>query len=286
MIDTLAVSADREFGYGAADFERVRDLIYRRAGIALSNSKQDLVYSRLARRLRVTGHAEFRQYLDALEATPESDEWVAFTNALTTNLTSFFREAHHFDTLRDHLRALPTGGRVLLWCCAASTGEEPYSIAMTAVEAYESLHPPVAILATDIDTNVLATGERGVYAMERVAALEPARLKRFFRRGTGANEGQCRVIDELRQLISFRPLNLQDPEWGLRGPFSAVFCRNVMIYFDKPTQERLLRRFLPLIGDDGLLFTGHSETLVNAPANVQSIGRTTYRKRAGVAVRS
>jgi chemotaxis protein methyltransferase CheR len=269
----------REFAYRPADFERVRGLIYARAGISLAPSKRDLVYSRLSRRLRATGHHSFTDYLDALEGMPGSEEWVAFTNALTTNLTSFFREAHHFDLLRDELRAQRNGSRILLWCCAASTGEEPYSMAIAACEAFDTLTPPVSILATDIDTSVLAVGERGVYPLERVRDLSQERLRRFFQRGVGSNAGHCRVIEPLRRMISFRQLNLQDRSWPVRGPFAAIFCRNVMIYFDKPTQERLLRRFVPLLSADGLLFTGHSETLFGSAASLlQSLGRTAYRR--------
>src|SRR5262249_28100497 len=151
-------------------------------------------------------------------------------------------------------------GRVLLWCAASSTGEEPYSMAITAAEAFGSLRPPVAILATDIDTSVLATAERGVYPLERVAALSAEQRRRYFRRGHGANDGYCRVADELRALIRFQPLNLLDARYPLRGPFSAIFCRNVMIYFDKPTQRAILARLAPLLAADGLLFAGHSES--------------------------
>ncbi|MDD3764657.1 MAG: chemotaxis protein CheR [Nevskiales bacterium] len=275
-----AINADREFSFTPRDFQRVRGLIYERAGISLADGKQDLVYSRLARRLRATRHGVFADYLDALEADAASPEWEAFTNALTTNLTSFFREAHHFDMLRDQLLRLPRGQRALIWSCAASTGEEPYSIAMVAAEVFGSLNPPVSILATDIDTNVLATGQQGIYALDRIAGLSPERVKKFFRRGTGANEGKCRVVDELRGLITFRRLNLLDASWGLKGPFEAIFCRNVMIYFDKPTQQRLLGKLVPLLADDGLLFTGHSESLFNVAELLTMAGRTAYRPRA------
>ena len=152
-------------------------------------------------------------------------------------------------------------------------------MAIAACEAFDTLTPPVSILATDIDTSVLAVGERGVYPIERVRDLSQARLRRFFQRGVGANAGHCRVVEPLRRMISFRQLNLQDRSWPVRGPFAAIFCRNVMIYFDKPTQERLLRRFVPLLGTDGLLFTGHSETLFGSAASLlQSLGRTAYRR--------
>ncbi len=275
-----AKDGDREFHFTQRDFNRVRSMIYDRAGISLSPAKQDLVYSRLARRLRATGERVFSAYLDALEQDRASPEWEAFVNALTTNLTSFFRESHHFDMLREHLQRQPRGEALRIWCSAASTGEEPYSIAIAAAEAFGTLRPPVAILATDIDTNVLAVGQRGVYPIDRIEKVSAERRRRFFRRGAGDNQGQCKVIDELRELVSFRQLNLLEPGWGLKGPFTAIFCRNVMIYFDKPTQHKILQRFAPLLTPDGLLFTGHSESLFNVASLYGSVGRTAYRRLA------
>src|SRR5512139_404519 len=165
------------FEFTPRDFARVRALIYRQAGISLGESKQEMVYSRLARRLRAKGLNSFGEYLDSLESGADSDEWEAFTNALTTNLTSFFREAHHFPILAEHMRAMK--GPLSVWCSASSTGEEPYSIAMTLCEAFGTLTPPVSIVATDIDTNVLQTAENGVYPLERIEKMAPDRVKRF-----------------------------------------------------------------------------------------------------------
>ncbi|MBL6749034.1 MAG: chemotaxis protein CheR [Nevskia sp.] len=280
--DAAAAEAGRrEFRYSRGDFERVRALIHRRAGIALAPGKQDMVYSRLVRRLRHHGLRSFAEYLDLLERDG-GDEWEAFTNALTTNLTDFFREAHHFDALRGLLGAQPASARLQIWSAAASTGEEPYSIAMTAVEHFGGFHAPVAVLATDIDTQVLDTARRGVYPAERLAKLGDERRRRFFLRGTGPNEGYCRVRDELRRLVEFRPLNLLDARWDLRGPFAAVFCRNVMIYFDKATQRAIVEKILPLLAPGGLFFAGHSESFLHAADLLKSCGRTTYR-RAGEA---
>ncbi|TJY62826.1 chemotaxis protein CheR [Sinimarinibacterium sp. CAU 1509] len=275
-----AKDGDREFHFTQRDFNRVRSMIYDRAGISLSPAKQDLVYSRIARRLRATGERVFSAYLDALEQDRASPEWEAFVNALTTNLTSFFRESHHFDMLREHLQRQPHGETLRIWCSAASTGEEPYSIAIAAAEAFGTLRPPVAILATDIDTNVLAVAQRGVYPLDRIEKVSLERRRRYFRRGAGDNQGQCKVVDELRNLVSFRQLNLLDSAWGLKGPFTAIFCRNVMIYFDKPTQHKILQRFAPLLSPDGLLFTGHSESLFNVASLYGSVGRTVYRRLA------
>ena len=267
---------DREFAFTPRDFERVSKLIHQRAGIVLNESKDDMVYSRLARRLREVGLGSFREYLDALERGAMEQEWESFTNALTTNLTAFFREPHHFDMLKEHLATLAPKPRHLIWCSAASTGEEPYSLAMAAIEHYGTLNPPVAILATDIDTNVLDTAQRGVYTLDRLEKLSDARKRQFFRRGSGDNAGYCKVIEPLQQLISWRPLNLLDARWGLKGPFDAVFCRNVMIYFDKPTQHQIIKKFMPLMSEECLLFAGHSESFFHCADLIRSRGRTVY----------
>ena len=265
----------RDFIYTSADFARVRKMIYTKAGISLSDSKQDMVYSRLARRLRVLGGERFSDYLDALDSDEDCAEWQNFTNALTTNLTSFFREAHHFDIL-ENILAKRKKERSTIWCSAASTGEEPYSIAITAIEAFGKINPPVCILATDIDTQVLQAASNGVYPMERVESLGAEKLKKFFKRGTGQHEGYVKVADCLRQLVTFRQLNLLDEKWPIKNPFDAIFCRNVMIYFDKPTQRAILGRMKPLIKPDGLLFCGHSESFHNATDLFRATGRSVY----------
>ena len=273
----------KEFNFTRSDFERVRALIYQRAGISLADSKQEMVYSRIARRLRATGQTAFSTYLNELGAGRMGDEWEAFVNALTTNLTSFFRESHHFPLLADHLRRL--SAPITIWCSASSTGEEPYSIAMTACEAFNSLTPPVQIIATDIDTNVLATGEKGVYSIERLDKMSPERMKRFFLRGKGAQDGMVRVRPELRQMVSFRQLNLLGDNWGLQGQFDVIFCRNVMIYFDKATQRKILARFVPLMKPHALLFAGHSENFLYVSDALKLRGKTVYELEAGRAVR-
>lgn len=276
---------NKEFDFTRRDFERVRALIHQRAGISLADSKQEMVYSRLARRLRATGIQSFTRYLDDLEAGRMDREWESFTNALTTNLTSFFREAHHFPLLLEHLVALhKKDSRPLrIWCSAASTGEEPYSIAMTACEAFNTLTPKVEIIATDIDTNVLATASNGVYPMERIEKVSPERLRRFFLRGKGAHEGMVRIRPELRALVTFKPLNLLADGWPLDGQFDAIFCRNVMIYFDKPTQRTILSRFVPLMKGHGLLFAGHSENFLYVSDSLRLRGKTVYELDARTA---
>lgn len=272
----IAVPARRrEFAFDERDFRRVCRLIRERAGIHLAPSKRDLVYGRLARRLRSLGLTRFRDYLDALERD-QGPEWQAFVNALTTNLTAFFREEHHFDLLRERLRA-STSRPLTIWSAAASTGEEAYSLAISACEAFDSMTPPVRILATDIDTGVLETARRGVYPLERIAALAPERRQRFFLRGSGPNAGLCRVHPALQALVEFRRLNLLDADYGLRGGYCAVFCRNVMIYFDKQTQYQVLAKIVPLLAPDGLLYAGHSESFLHAADLVVPCGRTVYR---------
>lgn len=271
--------SEREFDFTERDFQRIRKLIHQRAGISLSEAKRDMVYSRVARRLRAVDLRSFEDYLNRLETSDDGAEWEAFTNALTTNLTSFFRESHHFPILAEHLLKLKKP--ISIWCSAASTGEEPYTIAMTACEAFNTLKPPVSIIATDIDTNVLTVAERGIYPWERMEKISEQRLKRFFLKGTGDKAGLVRVRNELRALVSFRPLNLLDPEWPVSGPFDVIFCRNVMIYFDKQTQKTVLNRFAPLLKPDGLLFGGHSENFLYTTRAFSLRGKTVYELNKG-----
>jgi chemotaxis protein methyltransferase CheR len=267
-------AAERDFAFTDADFNRIRALIYRSAGIALSDHKRDMAYSRLARRLRARGQNSFSAYLDALERDNEPTEWEAFTNALTTNLTAFYRESHHFPILAEFVakRTQP----VSIWCSASSTGEEPYTLAMTLCEALGSTARQSTIVATDIDTQVLARAEAGVYTMDQVKGLSEARLHRFFLKGTGQHAGHVKVRPELRAMLKFSRLNLTDPQWPLQGQFDAIFCRNVMIYFDKPTQGRILERFVPYLKPGGLLFAGHSENFSYVTRAFRLRGHTVY----------
>lgn len=276
---TKEMRNEREFDFTNNDFSRVRKLIYQHAGISLSEAKSDMVYSRIGRRLRTVGFDSFKTYLDNLENTNSPEEWEAFTNALTTNLTSFFREEHHFPILAEHLLTLKKPIRI--WCSAASTGEEPYTLAMTACEAFGTMKPPVEIIATDIDTNVLSTASRGIYPYERVSKLSVERRKNFFQKGTGAQEGSVRVRSELRNLITFEQLNLLDEQWNLGEPFDAIFCRNVMIYFDKPTQTKILSHFVPLMKPHALLFAGHSENFLYVSNDFNLRGKTVYELSDG-----
>ncbi len=279
----LQTDAAREYAFTRADFERVRKLIHARAGISLNESKQNMVYSRLSRRLRTLGIASFAAYLDRLETDPgfDSREAQEFVNALTTNLTAFFREPHHFPVLHDFLKAQDRGSPLRLWCSAASTGEEPYSIAMTMIEALGT-NTSARLLATDIDTNVLTTGSRGVYRLDSARQAGEDRLKKFFLRGSGANEGMVRVKPDLPKLISFAPLNLLEGSWPALKSFAptldVIFCRNVMIYFDKPTQRQILDRFAQVLRPGGLLFIGHSENFTDHREHFALRGKTVYER--------
>ena len=270
---------EREFEFTASDFARVRKLIYQQAGISLSEAKTDMVYSRIGRRLRVLDLYSFKTYLDKLEKDNDAGEWEAFVNSLTTNLTSFFREEHHFPILAEHLVSLKKPIRI--WCSAASTGEEPYTIAITACEAFGTMTPPVEIIATDIDTNVLSTAARGVYPNDRIDKLPNNILKQYFQRGTGTQEGSVRVRNELKALINFQPINLLAENWPVKEPFDVIFCRNVMIYFDKPTQSKILSRFAPLMKPHALLFAGHSENFTYVSNAFKLRGKTVYELSHG-----
>jgi chemotaxis protein methyltransferase CheR len=280
--NTTSIRALQDFLLSQPEFDRLRALVRQHTGIALSEAKRQLVYGRLARRLRALKMDSFGEYIALIE-DGDPAELEEFVNAVTTNLTSFFREPHHFDYLaREALPAMATraagANRLRIWCCAASTGEEPYSIAMVLREAENLLRGwDVKMLATDLDSAVLATGAAGVYAAERFNGMDPKRMTRFFDKGTGPQTGKLRAREELRKLITFRQLNLMQ-DWPLRGPFDAIFCRNVIIYFDKATQRTLFERMATLQRPGDLLFLGHSESLYRVCERYELIGRTIYRR--------
>lgn len=280
-----AASADAVFEFNDDDFERIRRLIRERVGIALSDSKRQLAYSRVGRRLRVHGFERFCDYLDMIERG-DSEEMEAFVNALTTNLTSFFREPHHFPILAEHVKRLQEKREAVLWCSACSTGEEPYSMAMTMVETFNTFEPPVRILASDVDTNVLAKAKAGLYPVAGLEKMPPERVRRFFLKGSGSNAGMAKVRPELQAMITFRQFNLLEQRWPVRGPFDAIFCRNVMIYFDKPTQYQILKQFAPLLTSNGLLFAGHSENFHHAADLFRPRGKTVYALAPAVAAKA
>ncbi len=264
----------REFLWSDADFKRIKALIYQKAGINLHEGKHAMVYSRVSRRLRDTGHSSFKSYLDWLEQH-DGAEWQDFINALTTNLTAFFREQHHFTELDAHLRA-DRNRNWRIWCSAASTGEEPYSIAMTATEA---LGPQgqFQLDNSDIDTQVLAKASRGVYKADGIKGLSAERLQRFFMRGTASNAGLIRVRPELQKHMAFQTVNLIQ-DLPFREPFDVVFCRNVMIYFDAATQRQVLERIHRVMKPGGMLFVGHAENFSDARSLFALRGKTVYER--------
>jgi chemotaxis protein methyltransferase CheR len=272
-------ASGREFEYRREDFDAIRHLVRESTGISLSDSKQELVYSRLSRRLRALRLASFREYRELIASGNEA-ELVHFRNAITTNLTSFFRESHHFDYLRDQVlrpmladRAHPR--RLRIWSAGCSTGEEPYSIAMALCETMPDRRGwDVRILATDIDCSVVAAGERGRYGPDRVQGLSTQRLQSFF---TPTGDGGHVVKPELRALVTFRQLNLLGP-MPMRGPFDVIFCRNVIIYFDKETKRSLFPRIAPLQRQGDVLCLGHAESLNGITDDYRLIGRTLYRR--------
>ena len=268
------LAENREFVWHDADFARIKALIYQRAGISLHDGKHAMVYSRVSRRLRDTGHGSFKSYLDWLEQH-DGPEWQSFINALTTNLTAFFREQHHFVVLDELMRA-ERNKAWRIWCAAASTGEEPYSIAITATEALGSAGS-FELVNSDIDTQVLATAERGVYKTEGVKGLSAERLQRYFVRGKNSNAGLMRVKPELRRGMRFQAVNLIR-ELPFREPFDVVFCRNVMIYFDAATQREVLERIHRVMKPGGKLFVGHAENFSDVRHLFELKGKTVYER--------
>ncbi|WP_058911115.1 protein-glutamate O-methyltransferase CheR [Entomohabitans teleogrylli] len=255
-------------------FRRISQMIYQSAGIVLAGNKRDMVYNRLVRRLRTLGLDDFDRYLALLDNDSAGAEWQAFINALTTNLTAFFREAHHFPILAGHARQ--RGAEYRVWCAAASSGEEAWSIAMTLADALGTAPGGWRIWASDIDSGVLETAQRGVYRQSELKNLSHQQLQRYFLKGTGPHTGLVRVRPALAERTSFSRINLLDKEYPLSGPFDAIFCRNVMIYFDRATQQAILRRFIPLLKADGLLFAGHSENFSHLISQWRLQGQTVY----------
>ncbi len=270
---------EREFVFTDKHFGKAKQELYDYAGIALADHKQDMVYNRLVRRLRELGLDNFDEYFQCLDGSPA--EFTQFINALTTNLTAFFRERHHFDYVKSQI--VPAiknspGGRLRIWSAGCSLGEEPYSLAISLLEAgIDPASCDVKILATDIDSKVLASARTGVYEQSRVKSLPKATVHRWFLKGKSHNDGRVKVRPELQQIVTFKHLNLME-EWPMKGPFDFIFCRNVMIYFDQQTQARLLQRMADLLQPQGHLFVGHSEALARHQSNFELMGKTIYRK--------
>ena len=270
----------KEFLFTERDFKEIAALVYNACGIVLGEHKREMVYSRIARRIRERKLTDFSTYLAYLNSHKD-EEFDAFINALTTNLTSFFRESHHFDYLKKQLvPALlvqnKNSRRVRIWSAGCSTGEEPYSLAMALHELFPS-NWDVKILATDLDSNVLKKAHTGVYSAANVNGLDDALLKRWFLK---SKDGESyKVKPKLQQLISFKRLNLLQ-DWPMKGPFDLILCRNVVIYFDKDTKDLLFKRYAKILAPHGHLFLGHSETMGKEHTEFKNLGKTMYQKAA------
>ncbi len=272
----------REFEFTWDDFNHLRTLSFEHSGIRVPDDKFDMFYCRLAKRIRLLKLTSFKAYCRYLRQHHD-EEFTEFINAITTNLTAFFRENHHFDYLKNHIlpdirRRRGHNSRIRIWSAGCSTGEEPYSIAMTLLE--NGIDPQswdVRILATDLDTQVLAKASSGVYSRDRLEGVDDSRLRKWFQRSRLDHAGHVRVRPELIGMITFRQLNLITP-WKLRGPFDVVFCRNVLIYFDNPTKSGIINRFADLIPSNQYLIIGHSESLHNICDRFTGLGHTIYRR--------
>lgn len=270
-----------DYKLGNREFEFLRSKVFDHSGISLGDEKKQLVYSRLRKRLRTLSLNNFEEYCRLLESG-DKEELLFFTNAMTTNLTSFFRENHHFEylekTVLPHLMKVKADTRkIRIWSAGCSTGEEPYSIAMTVKKVIPESWD-TKILATDIDSNVVQIAKKGIYTLERINGIDKELLKKWFLKGSGSNAGKAQVNAELKKIITFRQLNLIH-EWPMKGLMDIIFCRNVVIYFDKPTQTKLFDRYANIIHPDGYLFVGHSEALFKVTDRFDLIGNTVYSKQ-------
>ncbi len=272
--------ASREFPMTDKDFQRIKKSAYKITGITLTDHKKNMIYSRLARRLRRLDMTYFSEYCELIERK-NSPEITDFTNAITTNLTSFFRENHHFEFLKQQLipgllKANGIKRRIRIWSAGCSTGEEPYSIAMTLSSFRELKNWDVKVLATDLDSNVVKTAKMGLYAGERADGI-PDEYRRYLQ--FDEKNDKVQVVSDIQKLITFKQLNLLH-KWPMKGPFDVIFCRNVVIYFDNDTQRVLFDRYADMLIDEGHLFIGHSENLHNVCTRFTSLGRTIYQRNA------
>lgn len=277
----INIKKDREFLFTEKDFNYLRKVANEYSGITVSDDKYDMYYARIAKRVRTLGVGDFAGYCKYLKNN-HAKEFTNFINSITTNLTSFFRENYHFefmvsDLIPEFKNKYATNKSLRVWCTAASTGEEPYSIAMTLAENFDLKAWDIKFLATDIDSDVLATARNGVYEEQRIANLSKTRKSKWFRKGSGENEGTVRVDKKLREMVSFKRLNLIQ-EWPLKNKFDLIICRNVFIYFDGPTKEMILERYHDLLNNGGYLILGHSESIHSMNTDYETVGHTIYRK--------
>jgi len=282
VVTKIKVDKTREFEFTEDIFDKIRHLVKSHTGIVLADGKQDMVYGRLTRRLRALDLPNFDSYLKIIEQEDE-EELIHLVNAITTNLTSFFREEHHFGYLKNTvfpslLEKNAATRRIRIWSAGCSTGEEPYSIAMTVREFFSDYHDwDVKIIATDLDSNVVAKAESGVYDKARVDGVSPEYKQRWMKRGRGDKSDLVKMKAELQELITFKQLNLLH-EWPIKGPIDIIFCRNVVIYFDKDTQRTLFGRYADVLSSGGHLFIGHSENMFNVCDRFESLGHTIYQR--------
>ncbi|MER1941677.1 CheR family methyltransferase [Castellaniella sp. FW104-16D08] len=256
------------------DLTRAVDLLHHRAGILLGEHKKDMATRTLGLRAHHAGLGSVRDYLNYLEHNPQADEWDHFVNAFTINHTAFFREQHHFQILAEFIRKRRKP--INVWCCASSSGEEPYTLAMTLHDACGQNDTGISVLATDIDTQILTQAKKGVYTLDRIKPVPPEFLRRYFLRGTGRQSGMAMIKPVIRNMVTFEELNLVSPSWPVSQKFDAIFCRNTMIYFDKATQARILERFARLVKPGGLMFAGHSENFTYLTDIWRLQGQTVY----------
>ena len=282
MANNATEQREKEFHFSDKEFNFISQLVGERTGIVLSAAKRQMVYGRLSRRLRQLKLTKFSDYCDLLTSGHEG-ELIEFTNAITTNLTAFFRENHHFEHLKDTvlpalIKKNASTKRLRIWSAGCSSGEEPYSIAMCVREMLpKSSGWDVKILATDLDSNMVQRGKDGIYTAERVEGLTETRMKKWVKRGKGENSDKVRMSDDLREIITFKELNLMEG-WPMKGQFVFMFCRNVVIYFTKDTQREFFDRYADLLTDDAHLYIGHSESLNKVTDRFNLLGKTIYQK--------
>ena len=272
------IDSEKEFDFTRDDFDYLRKIVTDTTGIISDEDKYTMYYSRLARRLRKLGLKNFTEYRNYLRENQESES-IELVNSVTTNLTSFFRENHHFEFLKNTLvdQIRKKGNRkIRIWSAGCSTGEEPYSIAITLAQAIPDFKSwDIKIYATDIDSNVVNKASAGVYDSSRVEGIDPFVLKRYFKKDS--NEGFVKVSPDLINMITFKQLNLLH-SWPISETMDCIFCRNVVIYFDKPTKNKLVERYAEKLVDDGYLFMGHSESLFKSTEKFKLLGQTIYQK--------
>lgn len=277
------VNTTREYEFTESDFNKLRKIANSHTGIIVTDDKYDMYYARLVKRIRMLNLASFKDYVKYLNAHMDS-EFTPFIDSITTNLTSFFREPHHFEVMKstiipDLCNRADVAQGLKAWSAGCSTGEEPYTLAITLLEGLDGItgSPRPSILASDIDTTVLAKASRGIYEISRVEGLDTSIKRRWFFKGKGSNHGHVRVSPELQNIIDFKQVNLMQ-EWPMKNRFHIIFCRNVVIYFDKPTKVKLLNRYADQLVEGGYMILGHSESLQGMSDRFETIGKTVYKK--------